>query len=177
MPPAGFTAQFTPSKGCNEWWVDVTVAGSSPPMGVSASVNGGPAHALPKTSWGTWASSFYVAKGSSVVFQATNAAGDTSLSVPFSWLGPAPAPATGPFTASFAPRAVGNDWWIESAVSANQGVTKVEAKVGSGAWTVLPGTDWGTYAKSINAPNRSQVTFRATNTAGATVTSAAVTWT
>jgi outer membrane protein W len=56
-------------------------------------------------------------------------------------------------------------------------VAKVEAKVGSGSWTVLAKQDWGTYAKSIHAPNGSLVTFRATSSTGATATSAATTWT
>jgi len=70
---------------------------------------------------------------------------------------------------------LGNDWWVETAASANAPIAKVEAKVGNGAYTTLPRTDWGTYAKSISAPDGSIVTFRATSTAGATSTSTGVT--
>ena len=41
----------------------------------------------------------------------------------------------------------------------------------------LEKTDWGTYAKSVKAPDGSKVTFRATGTSGATATSAPTTWT
>ena len=175
-PATGFTAQFTPSSGCNEWWVDVAVTATAPAVAVVAMVNGQATHALPKTAWGTWASSFYVAKGSSVVFQATDAAGDTALSASFPWLG-APPPATGPFTATFSPRSVGNDWWVEAAVTSNGPVAKVEASLDGGAWTTLPKTDWGTYAKSVHAPNGTQVVVRATSSNGSMALSPRITWT
>ena len=79
-------------------------------------------------------------------------------------------------SATFTPKSVGNNWWVESSVSASKPIAKVEAKVGSGAWTVLPKTDWGTYAKSINAPNGSVVTFPATDASGGVVTSKGYTW-
>jgi PKD repeat protein len=81
------------------------------------------------------------------------------------------------FKATFSPSNVGNDWWVETRVSGNQYITKVEAKVGSGAWTQLTLQDWGSYAKSMNAPNGSQVSFRATATSGAVAYSQAYTWT
>lgn len=90
---------------------------------------------------------------------------------------PPPSPAPTTFAATFAPRAVGNDWWIETAVTSSTTITKVEAKIGTGAWTALPATSWGTWAKSLNAPNGSVVVFRATSSAGATATSGAYTWT
>lgn len=91
---------------------------------------------------------------------------------------PTPAPSTGTgFTATFAPRAVGNDWWIETAVTSPTKVVKVDAKLGGGTWTALPATTWGTWAKSLHAPNGTPVVFRATDGAGASVTSQAYTWT
>ena len=56
-------------------------------------------------------------------------------------------------------------------------IYKVEAKVNGGTWTALPKTDWGSYAKSIYAPNGSSVVFRATSSSGATTTSQTYTWT
>jgi PKD repeat protein len=85
--------------------------------------------------------------------------------------------ATTAFKATFSPKSVGNDWWVETAVSANAPLAKVEAKVGSsGAWTTLSPQDWGTFAKSVNAPNGAYVQFRATSSAGATATSATYVW-
>ncbi len=81
------------------------------------------------------------------------------------------------FRASFTPKAVGNDWWVESAVTGNQPIAKVEAKVNGGSWVTLSKQDWGNYAKSLNAPNGSSVVFKATSTAGAQYSSVAYTWT
>lgn len=81
------------------------------------------------------------------------------------------------FKAYFTPRSVGSDWWVEAAVLGNEPVAKVEAKIGGGSWVTLPKTSWGTYGHSVNAPNGSPVTFRATNASGATSLSATVVWT
>jgi hypothetical protein len=81
------------------------------------------------------------------------------------------------FSAGFTPKAVGNDWWVETAVAANQGVAKVEARLGSGAWQALPRDDWGTYAASLHAPDGTPVQFRAASTSGALAYSATYTWT
>jgi hypothetical protein len=81
------------------------------------------------------------------------------------------------FSATFTPKAVGNDWWVETKVSSSQGIAKVEARLNSGAWTALPRTDWGSYADGLHAPNGTPVQFRVTSTGGATATSATYTWT
>ena len=81
------------------------------------------------------------------------------------------------FSAGFTPKAVGNDWWVETKVSSTQGIAKVEARLNYGAWTALPRTDWGSYAAGLHAPNGTPVQFRATSTTGATATSATYTWT
>ncbi|HUR25406.1 MAG TPA: hypothetical protein VM327_05260 [Candidatus Thermoplasmatota archaeon] len=101
---------------------------------------------------------------------------------------PAPAPAPAPtasstssgstsFSASFTPRSVGNDYWVEAQVTSSSAIAKVEARLGSGPWTVLPRTSWGNYADDLHAPNGTQVVFRATSTSGATATSLGYTWT
>src|SRR5688572_29975448 len=181
-----FTASFAVASGSNEWWQEVKVTSSAAPAKVAFSANGGTWQPMTLKSWGNWATSVHVLKGTPIVFRATDAAGHTASSASQPWLGAAattsttssPTPSTSTsFTASFTPKAVGNDWWVETAASGNKAIAKVEAKIGSGAWVTLPKTDWGTYAKSLNAPNGVQVTFRATDASGATALSAAYTWT
>ena len=81
------------------------------------------------------------------------------------------------FSATFAPKAIGNDYWIETAVSSSAAIAKVEVRLNGGSWVTLPKASWGNYADDLHAPNGTQVTFRATSTSGATATSAAYTWT
>lgn len=87
-----------------------------------------------------------------------------------------PPTATGTFTATFTPRSVGNDWWVETGVATSGALAKVEVRVDGGAWSPLPRDAWGTYAASLHAPNGSGVMFRATDTAGHTATSGTYTW-
>lgn len=87
-----------------------------------------------------------------------------------------PPPTGGVFAATFTPKAVGNDWWIATTVSASETVTNVDARLNGGSWTALSKTQWD-WAKSLHAPNGTQVEFRATSSSGATVTSSAYTWT
>jgi PKD repeat protein len=181
--PAPYSATFTTVSASNEWWVQEKVASSPAPANVEVRVNGGSWLALKHESYGDWTLSTHVAKGSQVVFRATAPDGQAALSATQSWLGAATSSTSSTsatastFKATFTPKAVGNDWWVEAAVSANAPIAKVEAKVNSGSYVVLTKQDWGTYAKSINAPNGSLVTFRATSSTGATSTSSAVTWT
>jgi hypothetical protein len=79
---------FSLSPNVNRWWVEVSASvpsGTTSIAGVSASVNGGAPVALSRTSWGTWAKSFYVASGSSVVFLATTTDGSVVRSAPLTW--------------------------------------------------------------------------------------------
>lgn len=168
-----FTALFAPTKGCNQWWVEVGVTGNEPINAVAVKVNDGPWRNLPRTSWGSWASSFFVAKGAQVAFVATSATGATMVSPTHDWLG-APPPA-GPFTAFFTPRSVGNDWWVETAVQSSTPVTNVDVQFNLGPWNPLPKTAWGTWAKSVHTQDGTSVVFRATSTTGS-ATSAPVIW-
>jgi hypothetical protein len=183
-----FGATFEVPPGVNEWWVEVKVTSVQTVVKVEASLDGGAWQDLPKTSWGTWAKSLHAPAGTQVTFRATSDNGAVAVSPPFSWLGGSTTTTSttgtattsgtaSPLSATFDPHAVGNDWWVETAVSANHALAKVEASLNGGAWQDLPPTSWGTWAKSLNAPNGTQVTFRATDTAGATATSAAYTWT
>ena len=170
--PGGFTASFNVPSSVNEWWVEVAVTANQGVASVCAQVNGGACTALAKQSWGSWAKSFHVPAGSQVVFKATSTGGAVASSQPVSWLGAS----GGAFTANFTPKAVGNDWWVEVDVGANQALQRVEAKVNGGAWTPLTKQSWGSWAKSLNAPNGSTVTFRAVSTSGAMVTSQTYAW-
>lgn len=183
-PVTGFTATMTPRASSNEWWVDVTATATKTISTVQISADGGAWTTLPKTSWGTYAKSMHIVKGTMVTLRATATDGQVSTGTPFAYLGatatapaPAPAPAPTTFTATFAPKSVGNDYWVETAVTSSKTITKVEAKLGGGSWTVLPKDSWGTYAKSLNAPNGTPIVFRATNSAGQTATSQTVVWT
>jgi PKD repeat protein len=178
--PAPYSATFAVKPQSNEWWQQVKVSASPAPAKVEMSVAGGAWQPMKLRDYGDWTASVHIAKGTSVTFRATAADGRTAASAPVAWLGQASSSSTTSapsFTAGFTPKAVGNDWWVEVRVAANQPVAKVEAKVGSGAWTQLPLQDWGSYAKSVHAPNGSPVTFRATSSSGAVATSAPVTWT
>jgi PKD repeat protein len=177
--PGPYSATFTMNPASNEWWIQEKVASSPAPAKVDVQVNGGSWMALKHESWGDWTLSTHVVKGTPVRFRATAPDGQAAYSATQSWLGAATSTTTttSTFKATFTPKAVGNDWWVEAAVSANAPIAKVEAKVNSGSYVVLTKQDWGTYAKSVNAPNGSLVTFRATSSTGATSTSSAVTWT
>ncbi len=166
---SAFTASFTPSDSSNKWWVEVEVAASESPAKVEAKVNGKAWVALSKTDWGTWAKSINAPAGSTVTFRATSATGEVVTSAPFTWLKPA-------MTASFTPKSQTNNWWVETKVQSSETVTRVEARLDGGAWTDLPKTDWGSWAKGMPAPDGTKVEFRATGSSGATVTSPVFTW-
>lgn len=182
-----FTASFTPRSVGNDWWVEAGVAASKPIAKVEAKIGNGAWVVLPKTSWGTYAKSLFAPDGSAVTFRAFDSTGASATSQTYLWgstsstgtstTSTSTSSSTTAFTASFTPRSVGNDWWVEAKVTASKPIAKVEAKVNSGAWTTLPATSWGTYAKSLNAPNGSVVTFRATASTGQTATSSGVVWT
>ena len=143
---------------------------NQPLRGVDARVNGGSWNALELKSWGNWAKSFFVAEGSMVEFRATSTSGQSVVSQPVQW-------GSSGSAITFSLKAVGNDWWIEVGVDSSSSITKVDASVNNGAWVALELKSWGTWAKSIHAPDGSQVKFRATNAAGVTATSASFTWT
>jgi hypothetical protein len=83
----------------------------------------------------------------------------------------------GSFSATFAAKSVGNDYWVETAVSSSSAIAKVEARLDGGAWQALPKDSWGTYADDLHAPDGTKVVFRATSSAGATAYSGTYTWT
>jgi hypothetical protein len=183
-PSGPLSASFSVPGSVNEWWVEAHVTANQALSKVEAQVNGGAWTALQLQSWGNWAKSFYVAKGSKVVFRATSTTGATATSGVYTWLGTASSTsssstsstASGPLSAAFAPKSVGNDWWVEVAVTSNQPVAKVEAQLNGGAWTPLVKQSWGNWAKSLYAPDNTRVVFRATSSTGSTVTSGIYYW-
>jgi hypothetical protein len=173
---SSFSAKFDPASGVNEWWVDVKVSSSSSITKVDVKVNSGSWTGLSKTSYGTWAKSVHAAKGSQVTFRAYDSAGNIAHSPTMSWLGSTSTTSSSTFGATFTPKSVGNDWWVETSVSSGTAISKVEVRLNGGSWAALPKTSWGTYAKDLHAPDGTQVVFRATSTSGSTATSPTYTW-
>ncbi len=181
-----FQATMAPTANVNAWWVEATATSTGTIAKVEAIVNGGAPVVLPATSWGTYAKSFHVAPGSSVVFQATSTDGQTVTSQAYAWLGaepaptpvpvPTPEPAPAPFTATFAPKTQGNKWWIETNVDATAPLAKVDARINGGAWNTMDETQWNSYSTSTKLSKGSVVEFRATSTSGQTAISGAITW-
>ena len=170
--PTSGAATFT-AKGGNGWWVQVKVDGSI--AGVDARDTNGAWVALAKKSWGDWAGSFRVEAGHDVQYRARTTDGALVESCWYDHPGtacaggttaPAPAPTTGSFAATFR-NVRGNEWWVESDVSATGGtLARVEARVNDGAWVALEHKSWGSWAKSLRAPTGSTVQFRAIATDG-----------
>jgi hypothetical protein len=163
--PEGAAASFGPRAVGNPWWVEVRVEDYAAHR-VEARVGSGAWRELGATPWGSWAASFPVPPGAAVQFRAHGPDGP-ALSQPVAWAAgaavPAPAPMAAPPGASFMPKAVGNDWWVEVRVDpAGRGsVAKVEARLDDGPWVALPRLPWGAHGKSIHAPDGTAVQFRA----------------
>jgi hypothetical protein len=126
---------------------------------------------------GTWKPSATVWVNGVKAIRAGATATATSTAATTTTTAATTAATTSPFAATFTPKSVGNDYWVETAVSSSQSVAKVEVRLGSGLWAPLPKDAWGTYAAGLHAPNGTLVQFRATSATGATATSAAYTWT
>jgi len=173
-PSGGFSATYRLGE-VNEWWVDVKVAADRPVTQVTASVDGGSPVALQKTSWGTWAKSFHVPKGSKVVFTAVDGPGDQAVSPTFTWLSETGGSPSG-LSASFVLSRNVNDWWVEVKVDADRPLAKVEAIVEDGSPVALQKTSWGTWAKSFHVASGSDVRFRAVATDASTATSPTFVW-
>lgn len=167
----GFSATFTNQRGNNNW-VEVDVNANKPLLGVDMRINGGAWTSMQKQSYGSsWAKHIPVSTGSRVEFLATATTGETAQSSSYTW----PPGSASTFTASFA-NVRGNTWWVEADVTANQPFAGVDARVNNGAWIPLEKKDYGSWAKSINAPTGSKVEFLARSTSGETAISGAYTW-
>lgn len=168
-PPSG-DVTFAPGGG-NDWWVEVDVQGSGI-SGVDARDTDGAWVALAKKSWGDWAASFHIEPGHDVQYRATFSDGRVAESC---WVdhprvacaSTASAPGDpGSWSASFS-NVRGNAWWVEADVDVAGGtLARVEARVDEAPWTALESKSWGSWAKSMRAPDGSTVQLRAVSTTG-----------
>ncbi len=81
-----FSATFKISDPSNNWWVEARVTSNRPIATVDAQVNGGNWINLPKTSWGSYAKSFFVPDNAQVTFRATSTTGGVVTSAPVTWI-------------------------------------------------------------------------------------------
>jgi PKD repeat protein len=172
-------AAVSVSRNVNEWWVEARVDANNGIERVQVRIDGGPWRNLQSTDWGSWARSLHAPTGSQVEFRVSDEHGQRFVSETFHWLipeGPAPEPEHPPLEAQFRPASGINAWWIEVYVDANNPLDRVQARIDGGSWRTLGATDWGSWARSLHAPNGSQVEFRATDEHGQVAGSATYTW-
>lgn len=79
-----------------------------------------------------------------------------------------------PLHAAFAPS--GNEWWVETTVTADNPVTRLEARVDGGPWQDLEQRRWGAWAASFHVPAGSTVEFRASDDFGRSALSDTFRW-
>jgi endoglucanase len=176
VPPVTYDPSFRVGPNCNNWWVEVYAKAAS----VEVETATGSRVALPKTSWGSFAKSFYVATGAKLRLRAVSSTGQTAQSNFFAFMREQPVLATGggstqPPPATWSPTfRLGqiNEWWVE--VYVDQAVS-VRVSVAGGAYQDLPKKSWGPFAKSIYVRRGTSVTFQATRADGAVATKT-VTW-
>ena len=171
---------FSVAPGINQYWVEVSVQAptGSAITKVEAIVGNRQWVTLPMTNWGTYAKSFEVAVGASVVFRVWDQAGLSHDSQKFIWPGSAPStqPSAGDWNFSISPNI--NENWVEVSVSgpSGSGVTKVEAIIDNNHWETLPKTNWETYGKSFYVARGSSVVFRVWDQAGTSHDSGSTRW-
>lgn len=188
--------QFITSGG-NAWWVEVRITPETGLSAVDARVGENAWVQLTRQSWGTWAESFLVADPNRVQFRAMFHDGTSQLSGWYHWpdgallvtsqpppvVTPTPTPIPTPAPPATSSNAQvlysnvrGNNWWIETEVTANAPISTVEVNVGGEAWFALQNTSWGSWAASYFASNGSLVQFRTTLNNGMRVVSAFYQW-
>lgn len=179
-PTSGFTATFTNVKG-NEWWVQANVAATGGTLArVDARLDGGTWQPLANKGWG-WAASYHAPEGTIVQLRAVSTAGEESLSGCYRWTAATPVtcggspPPPGEFNATFSPRP-GNEWWVETRVSATEPLAGVDARIVGAEWHALTLRSWGAWAASFHVPDGSLVEFRARSTDGDVATSGRYLW-
>lgn len=155
-----FDAAFS-TPGGNNWWVEVYVDANEPLVGVDARVDGGAWRALTLQSWGAWAESFFVPDRSRVEFRARSETGAMAISEAYLW--PSGSLATDTDAETFDAQFFnvrGNNWWVETDVSANKSIVDVRAVI-NGTNYAMERTDWGSWAVSVFVPDGSIVQFSA----------------
>ncbi len=98
----------------------------------------------------------------------------------WAWVGAAAGSATtttptSGYAPTFTPRSVGNEWWVQVTVGGS-GAASVCASINGGSCQALAHQSWGDWAASLHAPAGSRVTFTATSSSGAKVTSGGYAW-
>jgi hypothetical protein len=171
-----FDANFQLVKG-NEWWVQSDITSTGGKVGaVDVRLNGGSWKPLDKQSWANgWAKSYHIVDGTVVQLRATSTMGATDLSNCYKWIPPqtggqnaAEIPCTSSvFDAKFS-GVSGNEWWVQTTVTGNQPIAKVQARDSPGAWKDLKPQSWGqnAWAASFHIPYGQVIQLRAQSTAG-----------
>lgn len=171
-PPEDLLVTFDGVAG-NDWWVQVFVDANEALSGVEARVGcTGEWRPLTLRSWGGWASSFFIPRGSTVDLRALGASGAETLSGAYVWPEATPtAPCRADAPAAPFENVRGNQWWIETDIVTDRTVTQVEVRINGGDWLALQKTDWGSWARSQRTSDPARVEFRATMDDGTHVTS------
>jgi hypothetical protein len=170
-----FDVFFGLVKG-NEWWVqtDATSTGGTI-AGIDVRLNAGPWMPLKKQSWQNgWAASYHIVDGTLVQLRATSTTGATDLSNCFKWIPPQTGgqnaqeiPCTSSvFDAKFG-GVQGNEWWVQTTVTGNQPIAKVQARDSPGPWKDLAAQSWQNgWGASFHIPAGENVQLRAQSTGG-----------
>lgn len=179
--------------GGNENWVEVQLAGqdggqvsSLLATSYDAAYASGHATWYPMAwhaDWGKWTAGFHIQPGSPVKFRAMWAGGAMQDSCWFSHPDGAESCGGDPNPTPFEPTfslVKGNEWWVQTAVSPNDGhtVDHVEVHVGAGDWMPLARQSWGVreYAGNYHIPDGSVLQFRATDTSTLSALSPCYKW-
>lgn len=175
--------------GGNEWWVEARLAGQDGGQVATLWVAQYPASSSMWTQmtwnpdWAKWTAATHITPGHPVAFRALWDGGAMQTSCWFSH--PQGAESCGgggnptPFQPSFT-LVTGNEWWVQTQVSPNEGhaVDHVEVRLGAGDWKPLPKASWGQkdYAASYPIPDGTLVQFRAADTNGLSALSPCYRW-
>lgn len=97
--------------------------------------------------------------------------------LPYPTLGPANAPPTGTFNATFTVKSP-SEWWQEVTVTpaSPRTLVKVEVRLNGDFWRSMEKRKWGAWTSSYNTPAGTMVDFLATDSTGAVSQSAPFKW-
>lgn len=164
-------AAVRPSGGGIQIWHGAqTLKAAFPGWGATTVVRGSPGPLPPPTS-----SSSTPPTSSPPTSSSPSSSPPTSSSTPPPSSSPSPSPTGSTFSATFTPRN-GNEWWIQSIVSASGPLAGVDANVNNGPWIAMTHQSYGDWTVSTHAPAGSIVHLRARATDGSTATSQGYVW-
>ncbi|MFA5862396.1 MAG: PKD domain-containing protein, partial [Candidatus Thermoplasmatota archaeon] len=171
LPPTNNppTASFTTSGANLTWKVDGSASSDPDGNALTYAWSWGDG----ATSTGVSTSHSYASAGTfTVTLTVNDGQAKSSANRTMTATAPPPPPA---FTATFAP-SNGNEWWIQTAVSANKPLASVCVAINGGACQALKLQSWGAWAASYNAKTGSTVRFTAKTTSGESMTTGAYNW-